>query len=148
MKKILCYLGIIILLALVLFPPILRIVLTDQEEEEEVIVVERIILSCSNEEFIASTMYDNDKISMIALKKVNVDNIEGETITGEELISLFDTVKNKGDVVYHAVDDGETVSIDFSLSEHKNLDIDLLTNNLENQKEFYEQQNLTCMIRR
>jgi len=145
MKKILCYLGIVVLLALVMFPPVLRIVLDDPVVEEESNIVERIILTCSNEGFVASTIYDNDKINMIALKKID---IEDESITGEDLISIFNKIKNKGDVVYHTTDDGETLSIDFSLSEHSNLDIDWLTNNLEEQKEFYEEQNLTCMIRR
>ena len=160
MKKLLCYLGIIILLALILFPPMLRILLPDQEEVKEDVKIERIVLSCSNDEYITNTSYDNDKVNMIIIKKIDKmiedDEIEDEdtldeaqeSLTGDELVKIFEELKDKSDVLYNKVDDGEVISIDYTLSEHPNLEITELINTPELQQEFYEEQNLACVIRK
>ena len=65
MKKLLCFLGIILLLFLAVLPPVLRIVLPDMGEEENEVVHENVILNCSNESYIANTSYQNEKVMMI-----------------------------------------------------------------------------------
>lgn len=161
MKKILCYFGIIVLLGLVLFPPILRIVLPNKEEDNKNEVIERIILSCSNQEYIANSSYDNDKITMIIIKKLNVSSdretefyqnqlneLTDTTLTGNELKELFESLKDKSTVVHNVLDDGEVISIDFSLSDNKELNLTSLTKNVQEQKNFYESQKLNCMIKK
>ena len=159
MKKLLCYLGIILLFGLVLFPPILRIVLPEKNEENKSEVVERKILSCSNKEYITSTSYDNQNINMIIIKKLNQnDEVETENnteeidesnnTTGKEFIDIFESLKYKSTVVYNVLEDGEVLSIDFTLSDNKELNLTSLTKEIEEQKEFYENQNLSCIIKK
>lgn len=150
MKKLLCFLGIIILLSLVLFPPILRIILPDKDKIEEHKAIERLTLSCSNESFITSTLYDGDKITMIIMKKINSKDDEkvNKNTVGNDLLMSFETLKDKGDIIYNQLEDGEVISIDFSVSEHKSLDLTKFKNNVENQQKYYEEQNLVCTIRK
>ncbi|MBR3660796.1 MAG: hypothetical protein IKN63_02720 [Bacilli bacterium] len=147
MKKVFCYLGILLIICLVLFPPVLRIVLPEKKKEETKVVIETYLLYCANEEFIVINTYDGDKIKLINLKKLNqADNYKYET--GNELLKIFNGVKNKGDTLYNVFEDGELITIDFSVSSHPKLEIDNLTGSLEIQKEYYESQNLTCEVRK
>ena len=145
MKNILCYLGIIILLGLILLPPILRIVLPDKEKIEIVEKIEYINLSCNNDEYLTNTSYTNDKINMIIIKKFN--QVEQNSNTGEEFIQIFESLKDKSTVVHTVSEDGEVLTIDFSLSDNKGLNIAKLTKNASEQKEFYESQKLTCITK-
>lgn len=147
MKNILCYLGIILLIALILFPPILRITLPDREKIKQVVTEERIILSCSNSEYIANTSYNNQNIEMIAIKKIINENIE-DSITGDKFVKVYDSLREKGDVVLETTDDGEILKIDFSVSDNKGLNLVDLTKNVDEQKIFYEEQNFSCIVRK
>lgn len=147
MKNILCYLGIILLIALILFPPILRIALPDREKIKQVVTEERIILSCSNSEYIANTSYNNQNIEMIAIKKIINENIE-DSITGDKFVKVYDSLREKGDVVLETTDDGEILKIDFSVSDNKGLNLVDLTKNVDEQKIFYEEQNFSCIVRK
>ena len=142
MKKLLCYLGILVLLGLVLMPPILRITLPKNKETEKTSVVESKILSCSNDELIIKASYENDKVKMIVMKKMNVE----EKNKSEALIKVFDEIKNNGNISYNKVEDGEVISIDFSISNHNDLNINTLTEPIESQKILYENQQLNCTI--
>ena len=168
MKNVLCYFGIIILLGLALLPPILRIVLPLKEKEEKKEIISNMILSCSNNSFIVNTSYIDEKTNMIIMKKLltgdsegnnnesnqSFDNLNDELLDSDtksdksaDIIKLFDDIKNKNDVIYRALDDGEVLSIDFSVSDHKELKIDNLVQDVEKQKLFYEQNDLKCVIK-
>ena len=128
MKKILCFLGIILLLFLAALPPILRIILPDKMEEEKEIVHENVVLNCSNESYIANTSYQDEKVMMIIFKQLyptdsNTNNdqedttiiedeedtsleneediLEQEPTTIEELDQAFADLKNKSNVIYY-----------------------------------------------
>ena len=58
MKKLLCYLGILVLLFLAVLPPVLRIMLPEYgEEKEEEVVIVTTVLSCTSDDFIVNTSY-------------------------------------------------------------------------------------------
>lgn len=150
MKKILCFLGIIGLLVLTFLPPVLRVVMKDKKTEE-VVKKESGILFCSNLEYVINTSYQNDKIQMIVIKKINTipetdsnNNLKSES----ELDQIFDNLKKQTDLIYNEEENGETIAIDFSVSDHDTLDLSKITNNIEKQKNYYESQNLTCSVRK
>ena len=157
MKKLLCYLGIFVLLGLALMPPILRITLPKEKKEEKVQVITSKLLSCQNDELIIKESYENDNVKMLVMKKLFLEVDEDdknneksksfEYTKSKELISLFDSIKDNGNIIYNKLEDGEVISIDFSLSDHKDLNINTLTQSIESQKALYENQNLSCDIK-
>ena len=162
MKKIFCYIGIIFLLFLTFLPPLLRIFLPNQIEEQEEEKKEQVILSCSSEKYIINTSYENNKIRMIIMKQLKESNLsrEGEDLnhldeenTAEETPSLeldqaFSDLKNKSNVTYNVLEDGEVLALDFSISDYAKLNLTNFTKKIEEQKEYYENQNLSCIIRK
>ena len=147
MKNVFCYLGILLILCLVLFPPVLRIVLPEKKKEEKKVVIETYLLYCASDEFIAINTYEGDNIKLINLKKMNqVEDYEYEM--GKDLLKIFNSIQNKGDTLYNVVEDGELITIDFSVSTHPKLEIDDLKNGLTAQKKYYENQGLVCEIRK
>ena len=125
MKKVLCYFGILILLGLVLMPPMLRITLPKENKEDKNEVVSSRLLSCQNEELIIKQSYENNKVKMIVIKKLLVEN--DEYIKSKELIRIFDSIKENSNITYNKLEDGEVISIDFSISEHNDLNINSMT---------------------
>ena len=141
MKKILCFLGIILLLFLAALPPILRIILPDKMEEEKEIVHENVVLNCSNESYIANTSYQDEKVMMIIFKQLyptdsntNDDQedptIENEEDTSnleqsniEELDEAFEDLKTESNITYNVLEDGEVIEIDFTISNHETLNL-------------------------
>lgn len=164
MKKILCFLGIILLLFLAALPPILRIILPDKMEEEKEIVHENVVLNCSNESYIANTSYQNEKVMMIIFKQLyptdsntNDDQedptIENEEDTSnleqsniEELDEAFEDLKTESNITYNVLEDGEVIEIDFTISNHETLNLTKFTNNLTDQRAYYENLGLTCLV--
>lgn len=164
MKKILCFLGIILLLFLAVLPPILRIILPDKMEEEKEIVHENVVLNCSNESYIANTSYQNEKVMMIIFKQLyptdsntNDDQedptIENEEDTSnleqsniEELDEAFEDLKTESNITYNVLEDGEVIEIDFTVSNHETLNLTKFTNNLADQRAYYENLGLTCLV--
>ena len=164
MKKILCFLGIIFLLFLAFLPPVLKIVLPDIEEEKKEIVHENVILNCSNESYIANTSYQNEKVMMIIFKQLyptdsntNDDQedptIENEEDTSnleqsniEELDEAFEDLKTESNITYNVLEDGEVIEIDFTISNHETLNLTKFTNNLADQRAYYENLGLTCLV--
>lgn len=164
MKKILCFLGIILLLFLAALPPILRIILPDKMEEEKEIVHENVVLNCSNESYIANTSYQNEKVMMIIFKQLyptdsntNDDQedptIENEEDTSnleqsniEELDEAFEDLKTESNITYNVLEDGEVIEIDFTISNHETLNLTKFTNNLADQRAYYENLGLTCLV--
>ena len=164
MKKILCFLGIILLLFLAALPPILRIILPDKMEEEKEIVHENVVLNCSNESYIANTSYQNEKVMMIIFKQLyptdsntNDDQedptIENEEDTSnleqsniEELDEAFEDLKTESNITYNVLEDAEVIEIDFTISNHETLNLTKFTNNLADQRAYYENLGLTCLV--
>ena len=151
MKKILCYLGIIILLCLTLLPPVLRIMLPDKDQVKEEIVIKNQILSCEGERFITKTIYDNTKIQMIVIKRLNpvssnVENEDTSSVLTSELDIIIDSLKNESGVTYNILEDGDVLGIDFSLDDHSKLNISKINQDINLQKNYYESKNLTCLV--
>lgn len=168
MKNILSYIGILVLLGLVLFPPILRIVLPEKTKEEKKIDRNSYILSCSNQKFTINTSYEEEKIKMIVIKNKftqeeidkrknldeNIENLDEQLLDDDtallkykEIVDLFDEIKNKTTVTYNVMSDGEIVSIDYSVDEHKELEIDKLTQSMNRQQMYYEKLDFSCSIK-
>lgn len=168
MKNIMRYIGIIILLGLILFPPILRLTLPEKKEEEKTIDQNSYILSCSNQRFIVNTSYEEEKIKMLVLKKIytqqeidkrrrldeNVENLDEQlldpntvVVKYQDIVDIFEDIKNKTSIKYDVVDDGEVISIDYSISDHKELEIDKLTQSMSNQQLYYEKLDFSCTIK-
>ena len=147
MKKLLCYVGIIVLLGLVLFPPILRITLPDKKKVKKQEVITSNILSCQNDLFVIKSRYENKKVKMIVIKKMLL-NEEDSNISNKSsnLIKIFDKLKENNNVVINSLDDGDVILIDFSVSEPKTFNINYLTQDLDEQKLYYENEQLVCSI--
>ena len=150
MKKLLCYLGILILFGLAILPPVLRLVLPDQVLDNNVENVERINLNCSNSSYITSTSYDGDEIKMIVIKHIKNEYSEDllEDETKQSFIDLFEDLTTKNGVLYKELSDGEVVSIDYSVYNDGKLNLTELTKKLEDQKSYYESQGLSCLIKK
>lgn len=164
MKKLLCFLGIILLLFLAVLPPVLRIVLPDMGEEENEVVHENVILNCSNESYIANTSYQDEKVMMIVFKQLRTtdsntnDDQEDPTIENEEdtsnleqsnieeLDEAFEDLKTESNITYNVLEDGEVIEIDFTVSNHETLNLTKFTNNLADQRAYYENLGLTCLV--
>ena len=146
MKKLLCYVGIIVLLGLVLFPPILRITLPDKKKVKKQEVITSNILSCQNDLFVVKASYENKKVKMIVIKKLLLeeDNNSDKSIN---LMQAFNKSKENSNVIVNSLDDGEVISIDFSVSDPETFNISYLTQDLDEQKSYYENEQLVCSIR-
>jgi len=167
MKKLLCYLGILLLLGLAVLPPALRIFLPDQDRQ----VVEKnesksALLSCKNDNYEIITNYENEKVQMLVIKKMknnNESDLEDDINNQEnkeeqdnliennketELDIIFNSLKEASNIIYNELEDGEVIGIDFSIYDHKDLDLGKLTKSPDMQKTYYENQGLTCTIRK
>lgn len=141
MKKILCYLGIIFLFILTFLPPLLRFTLKDKDLKEEDEIIKNISLVCSSPYYVTNTNYQDNKINMLVIKKMKV---ERDRI---ELDDIFTSLVKSNNAIYKELEDGEVISLDFSIYTHEKLNIDSLTKDVLSQKEYYEQLGLTCLTR-
>lgn len=157
MKKVLCYLGILFFLFLTVLPPVLRTMLPEYgEEKEEEVVIVTTVLSCTSDDFIVNTSYENDKIRMIVMKKMkeventeeNNDNNQENVETENELVAFFDDIKTKSGITSNVLEDGEVVALDFKLYTFDNLNLTKYTKSMDEQKNYYESQGLSCITRK
>ena len=158
MKKILYLFGIFLLFILIVFPPALRIILPDKEEikRREIENVVITILNCQSDKYISSNTYENTKIKRIGikqLKKIETPETEGieetENTTDNEttiLDDIFSNLRGQNGVYLSSDENGISLVIDFTVSEYSNLDLSNIGRSVEDQKSFYEEQGLTCMI--
>lgn len=147
MKKILCYLGILVLLFLLLLPPALRIFLKDKEEVEEKIVTKSILV-CQNENFITTTKYEGVDIKLIAIKRTKQISEDGsEIVYDTNLDKLIDSIKTDPTITYEENETASLITIDFDIYNHEYLDLSLITKPINDQKTYYESENLTCSIK-
>lgn len=155
MKKLLCYLGIVFLLFLISLPPLLRYLMPPKEQIETSKVIESRILNCSDSTFVVNSIYFGDDIQRIIMKKINsVSSSEDDTDSSDfsqsrqELNDLFTKLStDNGDYTINELDDGIAISIDFVVSTHENLLLNNIKQDLDIQKVFYENANLTCEVR-
>ena len=133
-------------------------------EEENEVVHENVVLNCSNESYIANTSYQNEKVMMMIFKQLyptdsntNDDQedptIENEEDTSnleqsniEELDEAFEDLKTESNITYNVLEDGEVIEIDFTISNHETLNLTKFTNNLADQRAYYENLGLTCLV--
>lgn len=148
MKKILCYLGILVLLFLLLLPPALRIFLKDKETVVEEPVVKNILV-CKNDDFITTTRYEGVDIKKIAIKRNKEQDLEegAEIVYDTNLDKIIDNIKSDPTLIYEETDEFKMITIDFEVSNHKELDLSLITQPINDQKNYYEAENLTCSIK-
>ena len=150
MKKLLCFLGIIIIIFLVLLPPMLRIFLKDKDEKSSTFEVEitSYLLYCTNEEFVVINTYEEDKTTLINIKRLIQDDEEYEYQTGSGITNFFDNIKALGDSSYQKMNDGELITINTSNFNNSNISIKNFTNEAVLQKTYYQNQGLNCEIRK
>ncbi len=148
MKKILCYLGILVLLFLLFLPPALRIFLKDKETIVEEPVVKNILV-CKNDDFITTTRYEGVDIKKIAIKRNKEQDLEegAEIVYDTNLDKIIDNIKSDPTLIYEETDEFKMITIDFEVSNHKELDLSLITQPINDQKNYYEAENLTCSIK-
>lgn len=148
MKKILCYLGILVLLFLLFLPPALRIFLKDKETVVEEPVVKNILV-CKNDDFITTTRYEGVDIKKIAIKRNKEQDLEegAEIVYDTNLDKIIDNIKSDPTLIYEETDEFKMITIDFEVSNHKELDLSLITKPINDQKAYYEAENLTCSIK-
>ena len=148
MKKILCYLGILFLLFLLFLPPALRIFLKDKETIVEEPVVKNILV-CKNDDFITTTRYEGVDIKKIAIKRNKEQDLEegAEMVYDTNLDKIIDNIKSDPTLIYEETDEFKMITIDFEVSNHKELDLSLITKPINDQKAYYEAENLTCSIK-
>ena len=163
MKKALCFMGILILLFLVFLPPALRLFLPDKEVEIVEEEPKNQLLVCKNDRFGISTSYDNNKVYRINFKRFKLltdndtetedndteveDDDESTIDNNTTLDKAFDNIKTDSTITYTDQEDSEIISIDFDIYDHKELDLSLLNKPLEEEKNYYESQGLTCTVK-
>lgn len=152
MKKLLCYLGILVLLFLLFLPPALRIFLKDKDittnnnndKTNESLV-------CKNDNFIINANYSGDDVLMIVLKRVikeeSDDLVEEVSTPDKELNELFDSIKDDQTITYNKLEGSEVVQIDFEVYKHENLKLNLITKPIKEQQKYYESLNFKCLVR-
>ena len=142
MKNMLCYIGMLLAIVLIAFPPVLRAVLPDKVEEKEK-VIEKNILICTSSKYIVSTTYEKKEPTLIMFKKIS-----GEDLTAPaDLDNLYDSFQNDSEVVYTTMEDGEIAQIDLLALQHENLTTkSILTSDIDNQKIYYENLGLLCSV--
>ena len=152
MKKLLCYLGILILLFLLLLPPALRIFLKDKETQVEVSVSKNILI-CKNDDFITTTTYEGTSIKKIIIKR-NIPTIEEDDLEEDiqivydtDIDKIIDDIKSDSTLIYEETDEYKMVTLDFEVSNYKDLNLSLITKPINDQKTYYEAENLTCSIK-
>lgn len=166
MKKILCYLGILILFTLGILPPVLRSFYKEDNKKEEEKLPESAILVCTSDTYMTTTSYEDDEVKKIAIKKIITNKESEESIDeqenldtekpedNEEMVEktdmdlLFDSLKENKELIYNNLEDGEIIGIDFSVSKYESIDLSNLTKSKEDQKTYYENLKLTCIIRK
>jgi len=147
MKKLLCFIGIFVLLFLTLLPPALRMFVKDKDEtpSEE---IKSQTLFCTGK-YMTNTNYEGDKITRIVIKKIiNKDEEEeNEDTNPSDIDTVFDNLKNSGVLTVNELEDGEAINIDIEFINQNKLDITKITQKIEEQKIYYENNALTCTIR-
>ena len=150
MKKLLCYLGILVLLFLLFLPPALRTFLknkdaTTNEDNNKI----NATLVCKNDNFTINANYSGDDVLMIVLKRV-IKEEENEELVSEpdkELNELFDSIKDDQTITYNKLEDSEVIGIDFEIYKHENLKMNLITKPIKDQQQYYESLNFKCLVR-
>ena len=112
-------------------------------------------------QFRSYNSYQNEKVMMIIFKQLyptdsntNDDQedptIENEEDTSnleqsniEELDEAFEDLKTESNITYNVLEDGEVIEIDFTISNHETLNLTKFTNNLADQRAYYENLGLT-----
>jgi len=147
MKKLLCFIGIFVLLFLTLLPPAFRMFVKDKyETPSEEIKIQT--LFCTGK-YMTNTNYEGDKITRIVIKKIiNKDEEEeNEDTNPSDIDTVFDNLKNSGVLTVNELEDGEAINIDIEFINQNKLDITKITQKIEEQKIYYENNALTCTIR-
>lgn len=152
MKKLLCYLGILVLLFLLFLPPALRTFLknkdaTTNEDNNKT----NATLVCKNDNFTINANYSGDDVLMIVLKRVikeeSDDLVEEVSTPDKELNELFDSIKDDQTITYNKLEDSEVIGIDFEIYKHENLKMNLITKPIKDQQQYYESLNFKCLVR-
>ncbi len=150
MKKLLCYLGILVLLFLLFLPPALRTFLKDKDATtNEDNNKPNATLVCKNDNFTINANYSGDDVLMIVLKRV-IKEEENEELVSEpdkELNELFDSIKDDQTITYNKLEDSEVIGIDFEIYKHENLKMNLITKPIKDQQQYYESLNFKCLVR-
>ena len=152
MKKLLCYLGILVLLFLLFLPPALRIFLKDKDatlDDDSNKTNETLV--CKNDNFTINANYSGDDVLMIVLKRAIKEESDdlGEEVSDplEDLNELFDSIKDDQTITYNRLEDSEVVGIDFEIYKHENLKLNLITKPIKEQQQYYESLNFKCLVR-
>lgn len=150
MKKLLCYIGILVLLFLLFLPPALRTFLKDKDATtNEDNNKTNATLVCKNDNFTINANYSGDDVLMIVLKRV-IKEEENEELVSEpdkELNELFDSIKDDQTITYNKLEDSEVIGIDFEIYKHENLKMNLITKPIKDQQQYYESLNFKCLVR-
>lgn len=152
MKKLLCYLGILVLLFLLFLPPALRIFLKDKDatlDDDSNKTNETLV--CKNDNFTINANYSGDDVLMIVLKRAIKEESDdlGEEVSAplKDLNELFDSIKDDQTITYNRLEDSEVVGIDFEIYKHENLKLNLITKPIKEQQQYYESLNFKCLVR-
>lgn len=150
MKKLLCYLGILVLLFLLFLPPALRTFLKDKDATtNEDNNKTNATLVCKNDNFTINANYSGDDVLMIVLKRVIKEEEKEELVSepDKELNELFDSIKDDQTITYNKLEDSEVIGIDFEIYKHENLKMNLITKPIKDQQQYYESLNFKCLVR-
>ena len=77
----------------------------------------------------------------------NVVTKDNESSNTKVLDNYFNDLMGMNDVLYSQVEDGEILTVDYSVSTHPDMKIDKLLNPIDSQKLIYAEYGLTCEIR-
>ena len=88
------------------------------------------------------------RFKLLSDDTTEVEDASESTINNNTpLDEAFDNIKTDTTITYNEQEDGEVISIDFDIYDHKELDLSLLNKSLEEEKAYYESQGLTCTVK-
>ena len=84
----------------------------------------------------------------------NIENLDEQLldpdtydVSYKDIAKIFEDIKDKTTIVHDVSDEGETISIDFSVNDHKELEINKLTQSMDSQQKYYERLDFICTVK-
>ena len=147
MKKLLCYLAIIILISFIAAPPIIRKVYSNLGKTVEK-TDEYAMMTCGNGIYTMTSYYKNSEILNITfdLSKDDQDIQElNEDIDNSFEYTLYSELKNDSATIDNSNDSIESYKLIFANTENFN-NYSFYTSLLDSQKKAYEAKGYTCVV--
>ena len=148
MKKVLCYLAIVVLILLISVPPLIR-VLYPKVEEKPIVIEKYSMLTCTKDSYTINESYKNDKALSIKFTRL-LDDQNLEVSNDNNALEFVLDNELKKIVNANIVDEQAEIKMISYLLEYRNVTEESLTNlsnyrlPLQDQVNHYQAHGYTC----